>query len=304
MTNQGPELEGRGSILVVGASGKIGQVLAAKLDEEGYEVVGLDIEPFPGHALKHFIQADIETPASLEVLASFNFDILILTIPNAVSEAAVRNIAIPYGRNSLVVDFLSEKHSFAQLMQREVPDSESVGIHPLFAPSAGWKDQNVLVNPRDITSPKAVTLIRQLEAWGAIVHYCDAREHDQLMSFVQVAVHAVLIAYAGFLVAGNVNFSLLDRVSTPASRIIWAMLARILGNDPAVYWEIQANNATAKDTRGALIRSVQSLNEIIQNDCRASFDETFQKLRDLFGENLEKYRRLSEEQFSHLISKH
>jgi len=236
-------------------------------------------------------------------LSSYNFYILILTIPNAVAEAAVRNIVIPYNRKSLVVDFLSEKDSFAQLMQREVPESESIGIHPLFAPSVGWKDQNVLVNPRRITSPIALTLIRQLEAWGAIVHYCDAREHDQLMSFVQVAIHAALIAYAEFLVAGNVNFDLLDKVSTPASRIMWAMLVRILGNDPAVYWEIQANNTTAKETRDALIRSVQSLNEFIENDNRAPFDETFQKLRDLFGDNLKKYKRLSDELFNHQVSK-
>ena len=302
MNIQGSKQESPGSILVVGASGKIGRGLAAKLDEAGYEVVGLDIEPFPGDALKHFIQADVEAPASLEALSDCKFDVLILTIPNAVSEAVVRNIVIPYGRECLVVDFLSEKHFFAKLMEREAPESESVGIHPLFAPSVGWENQNVLVNPRKITSPKALALIRQLEAWGANLHYCDALEHDQLMSFVQVGVHAALIAYAGFLAAGNVDFDLLDKVSTPASRIMWAMLARILGNDPAVYWEIQASNAMAKDTRDNLIRSIQSLNELIQNDNRASFDDIFRKLRDLFGEDLEKYKRLADELFSHKIS--
>lgn len=292
-----------GSILVVGASGKVGRMLVAKLDEAGYDIIGLDIEPFPGQAPKHFIQADVESPASLEALSDCKFDVLILTIPNGVSEAVVRNLVIPYGRNCLVVDFLSEKHSFAQLIEREAPGSESVGIHPLFAPSVDWQNQNVLVNPRNVTSPKALTLIRQFEAWGAVVHYCDALEHDQLMGFVQVGIHAALIAYATVLVAGKVDFDLLDKVSTPASRIMWAMLARILGNDPAVYWEIQANNATAKDTRDDLIRSLESLNELVQTDNRAAFDDTFRKLRDLFGDDLQKYSRLADELFGHKVSR-
>jgi prephenate dehydrogenase len=133
-----------------------------------------------------------------------------------------------------------------------------------------------------------------LKEWGAVIHYCDALEHDQLMSYVQVAPHAILIAYAQFLVARSVDLQLLGKVSTPASRVIWSMLARMIENDPSVYWEIQAHNVTGQEVRDELAGFLTSLNELIRTDDKKSFDLTFLKLRDLFAGDLATYQSLAD----------
>jgi len=199
----------------------------------------------------------------------------------------------------LVIDFLSEKYFFEQRMKGAAVDCVHLGVHPLFAPSVDWKNQNVLVTPRNIGEARARDFIRQLEAWGAVVNYCDAIEHDRLMSVIQVGVHAAVIAYAQYLVNQEVDFKLLDQISTPASTVMWAMVARIIGNDPSVYWEIQANNATAQDARGQLADSVQQLERLIRAGDKSSFDAIFDKLRVLYGDDLEKYQRLAGKFISH-----
>lgn len=288
------------SILIIGSSGKMGSALSAKLKEGAYTVIGLDVNQSSSH-VDHFIQADINAPEVLTGLSDYDFDALIITTPKAVAAAIINNVIIPYGKDRLVIDFLSEKYFFAQLMESGASEVAHMGVHPLFAPSIGWKNQNVIVTPRNVTEARAQAFIRQMEEWGAAVHYCDALEHDRLMSIIQVDVHAAVIAYARFLLSQDVDFKLLDKISTPASRIMWAMAVRIICNDPSVYWEIQTHNATAEAARDELAHSLHSLNELIRAGDKHSFDITFTKLRDMFGDNLGKYQQLANEIFSHQI---
>jgi prephenate dehydrogenase len=289
------------SVLVIGSSGKLGSALSAKLKEGAYHVIGLDLNQPPAGHVDHFIQADVNAPDALTGLSACDFDALLVTTPEAVAEAVVDNIIIPYGEHRLVIDFLSEKYFFSRLMESRAGGVEHVGVHPLFAPSVDWKNQNILVSPGSVAGARAQAFVRQLEAWGAVVHHCGALEHDRLMSLVQVGVHAAVIAYARFLVEQHVDFKLLDKISTPASRVMWAMIARIIGNDPSVYWEIQAHNATAQQARDELARSLRSLDEWVRAGDKDSFDASFDKLRSMFGEELEKYRRLADELFGHQV---
>lgn len=290
------------SILIIGSSGKLGSVLSRKLKEAGYNVLGLDINQPSLAATDEFILADITAPDSLTALSACRFDALIIATPWAVAEAVINHLIIPYGNNRLVIDFLSEKYFFEQRIKKSVAGVQHIGVHTLFAPSVDWKNQNILVTPRNISDARALEFVRQLEAWGAVINYCDAIEHDRLMGFVQVGVHAAVIAYAQFLIDEEADFKLLNEISTPASRIMWAMAARIIGNDPSIYWEIQTNNAAAQDARNHLANAVRKIDRLIQSGDKSSFDAIFDKLRVMFGEDLGKYQRLANELFNHQIS--
>ncbi len=298
--NKQPTLE---SILVLGSSGKIGAALSSKLKESGYNVIGLDLNQSSDSVVDTFLKADVEVPNSLSALSEQNFEALVIAVPTKVAGAVVSNVIIPYCKECLVVDFLSETYRFSQLMESEASAVEHISVHQLFAPSVGWEGQNVLVTPRAIPGDRARAFISTLEEWGAAINYCDPLEHDQLMGLIQVGVHAAVISYAQYLVNQKVDFKLLDKISTPASRIMWSMIARMIGNDPSVYWEIQTQNAAAQDVRDEMVHSIGSLNELVQSGDKKSFDRLFERLRNVFGDDMQKYDQLANELSDHPIQK-
>ncbi len=289
------------SLLILGSSGKQGSALASKLKEAGYYVVGVDIDRSLHERVNLFVQADITDAAALSTLSTLDFDALIIAVPGSTAKAVVDNVIVPYGKDRLVVDLLSEKFSFAQLVKEKCDRVEHIGVHLLFAASLTWSQQNVLVTPRRVVDVRAREIIDLLTKWGSTIHYCEPLEHDQLMSLVQVGVHAAVISYIQFLVAQPIDFRLLNAISTPASRLMWAMAARMLSNDPAVYWEIQKNNAFAKDVRRELMDSISKLEELVQSDNENSFKDIFERLESEFGGHLDKYKKLADEVFAHKI---
>lgn len=287
------------SVLIIGSSGKLGSMLTKKLMGAGSEVFGLDVNKSNVNDLQRFIEADLTVPQTLPDLSGYGFDVLLVATPASVADAVINNVIVPYGKSCLIVDFLSEKHFFEQHLKNAVKDIVHIGVHPLFAPAVDWKNQNVLVTPRKVSDARAQQFIRQLEEWEAVVQYCDAVEHDKLMSVVQVGVHAAVIAYAQFLVSQDIDFKLLDKISTPASRVMWAMVARMIANNPSVYWEIQTNSATAQNAREGLTDSINMLDKFVKTSDSNSFDEIFNRMRSMFGDDLEKYERLANELFNH-----
>ena len=203
------------SLLILGSSGKLGSMLAEKFKQSGFEVVGLDIKEGSNSFLYDFIHADIIDPETPQKLSSRHFDVLVVAVPFDLAETFFRDIIFLSGKDCLVVDFLSEKVLFERLIREADADISHIGVHLLFAPSVTWQGQNVLVSPATITDEKARLFIQQLEKWEVALHYCSAEEHDKLMNVVQVGVHAAVIAYIQFLVNQDVNFELLDAISTP-----------------------------------------------------------------------------------------
>ncbi|HYX72266.1 MAG TPA: prephenate dehydrogenase dimerization domain-containing protein [Nitrososphaera sp.] len=291
------------SLLILGSSGKLGSILSKKLKESGYYVIGLDTKQSPSHEVDLFLQADIADPDALSILSSHDFDALIIVVPSSMNEIVVNNVVIPYGKDRLIIDLLSEKYGFEQLINRAVDGVEHIGAHLLFAPTVRWEGQNVLVTPRNIVDIRALKFIHQLEAWGSVVHYCDPIEHDQLMGLIQVTTHAAIISYAQLLVNQQFDFKLLNAVSTPASRVMWAMIARMISNDPSVYWEIQINNIFAQDARSQVADSIRKLDEFVRNGDKRSFDTIFDKLKSMFNSDLEEYKQLADELYNHKIQK-
>jgi len=220
---------------MVGASGKLGSVLSKKFSESGYLVKGLDRTESSANFFAKFICANVSEPQSLEKLKDLDFEAILFAAPAAESLNIIKNLIVPFGANCPTVDFFSEKAAFLAMLSDFHRTDFHIGIHPLFAPSINWEKQNVIVTPREVHHPVSLELIRQIKNWGSKIYFCDADEHDKLMNVVQVGVHAAVIAYASFLNSQNINFEILNAISTPPARMMLAMIARMIANNPSVY---------------------------------------------------------------------
>lgn len=294
----------RTTVLLLGSSGALGRAVGKRLAQSGFRVVGVDrTRPDSSSFVDDFIKADVDDADSACSISEATIDIVILALPASSSEAALTNVVLPYYRDALLVDLLSEKEWFAELVNDVAPDVSHLGIHPLFAPSVDWKGQSVLFSHKASLSNDAQVLkLRQFFlAQETEIEHVNPSEHDRVMGAIQVAPHALLATYAMYLVDEDVDFALLDRVSTPAVRVFWAMLARVIDNGPEVYWEIQKKNRNSELVRNNIVGAVERLQRLCESDCTVPFSGAFDKLAKRMDERLPKYTRLARDIYEHRL---
>jgi prephenate dehydrogenase len=290
------------SLLVIGASGGIGNAFCRKV-APAYQVIALDRDGDSIEPADQVLQADVTDRQSLAVLDEVSFDAIVVALPTALAEAVVENVIEPYGDGKLVVDFFSEKKAFHDRVRRATVEVAHVGIHPMFAPSLDWTNQNVLLTPSRVADPRAQALFDHVKTWGANTIHLEPEEHDQLLGVIQSAVHASVIAYATVLSQSDVDFQFLDEISTPASRVMWAMVARMIDNDPAVYWEIQSLNAHSAEFRTRLSDALESLDDMVRDDDERSFLDLFETVGEKMGDKQQKYIDLARDLYAHEVER-
>ncbi|MCX6475640.1 prephenate dehydrogenase dimerization domain-containing protein, partial [Rhodococcus sp. (in: high G+C Gram-positive bacteria)] len=91
-----------------------------------------------------------------------------------------------------------------------------------------------------------------VRSWGASVAVMDADRHDRLAAATQVLTHASVLAFGVALAELGVSADELLAVAPPPHRTLLALLARVAGGEPEVYWDVQAGNPYAGATRKAL----------------------------------------------------
>ena len=289
------------TFLVLGAAGGLGSSFCRKLKQASYTLIGMDLsEPALG-TVDRFIPGNVTDSKSLALLHQTPFDGIVVAVPGPLAQAVVAHVIEPYGQDALVVDLFSEKKPFYDGMQDAGLAVEYVGVHTLFGPRVGWEGQNVIITPRDVTGARGRAFIEDMATWGANLRHADIDEHDQLMGVIQVAVHATILLYAQFFAESSLDFELLDAISTPSSRVMWAMIARMMDIDPNVYWEIQAMNTSAEGIRNRLAQAIDHLNQIVNTGDKDTFLSLFDSVNEILGEESEKYKQLARRLYSHEI---
>lgn len=278
------------SILILGSSGRQGSTLAKRLSEDGYSIIGADRIPCtsPHH---RFVQVDLSQGA-FETLPLSDVDTVIFALPARLATKICAEVARALPRDALVVDLLSEKSPFVEEIE-SVSHVRHMGIHLLFSPSVDWKDQNAVATLLRDPDPRASEFLECLRRWGCKVHFTDPVEHDRLMGLVQVGVHAAVIGYATLLRNSGLSFGLLQTISTPASRVMWAMIARIVDNDPDVYWEIQSENRISRSIRDQFADALNQLTRAVVEEDKGWFDELFEDLTHMMDYNRNGYNDLA-----------
>ncbi|MBW0291197.1 prephenate dehydrogenase [Rhodococcus sp. D-46] len=235
-----------GTATVVGGLGAVGSMFVELLRAGGSTVTVVDpagIDP-DGDV----VVGDITKPSE-QVLAHVESSrIIVLAVPEQVALAALPSLRTS---GALVVDTLSVKSRMDAAIADAGREGEFLGLNPMFRPSLGPRGRAVIAVPY-VGGPQSDRFLDIVRSWGASVAVMDADRHDRLAAATQVLTHASVLAFGVALAELGVSADELLAVAPPPHRALLALLARVAGGEPEVYWDVQAGNPYAGATRKAL----------------------------------------------------
>lgn len=273
-------------IVVVGGNGAVGSLIASLLasgeGDDSRKVLALDrsapptsaegIVDLPAAGIVHRT-ADVLDPDE-ELLAVLQAaSIVVLALP----ESTATKVPLSYfGAGSLVVETLSVKSGFAAKVGAEDPSCQVLGINPMFAPSLGMQGRPVATVTH--RPGKAVEVFKnRIDEWGGRGVEVDAETHDRLAAATQALTHASVLAFGSALASIGVDSALVEALAPPPARTSLALLARITGGEPEVYWDVQAGNPFAATARRALADAVRELDHAVESGSEAEFTALMQR---------------------------
>lgn len=226
-------------------------------------------------------------------------DLVVLAVPEHVALAALDGVLRAMTPGALLADTLSVKQRIVDAVHAARPDVQMVSLNPMFAPSLGIAGKPVAaVVVRD--GPRARELLGLIGAWGGRVVPMTSADHDRLTAGAQALTHAAVLAFGLALTELSVQITELDAIAPPPHLTLLALLARIAGGTPEVYWDIQSANPHAASARAALAGSLWRLAAMVADGDDSEFAAMLGGLRDFFGLELGRYRDICDQVFAAL----
>lgn len=255
--------------LVIGGAGRMGAWMVRFLASQGFEVEVADpVGPVGDHAwgadwrdsgLDHDVIVVAATlRASAEILA----------------ELATRR---PPG---LVFDVGSLKGPLRPGLEALVATGCRVAsLHPMFGP-----DTELLSGRRvvvcDVGDAAAVEAARSLFAsTTAELVEMDVESHDRLIALVLGLSHAVNIAFFTALAEGGPEARTLSRIGSTSFAGQLAVARRIAGENPHLYFEIQALNDFGGEALARLSAAAEKLRRLVEEGDETAFVELMERGR-------------------------
>ena len=195
-----------------------------------------------------------------------DYELVMLAVPDRQMEFAASSILPRLAPGTTVFDICSSKSMSVAAMLEHAGDGVRVmGLHPLFGPAvADSIGQTFVMVPTDKTDPEAYEWLASLiRSKGAIVEETDAETHDRYMTLVQTLAHYAYLVFGKSLARASqsgYDFKESFRYSTPPYGILVAFTSRIIGGNPSLYSQIQAQ-PDSEAIRGMFVESARELAE-------------------------------------------
>lgn len=284
--------EHENSVVVVGGAGAVGRLMVDLLRGDGVPVTIVDIQASPDATspvtVGNIIDPDERLASVLATAAT-----VILAVPESVALAADLSALRP---DALLVETLSVKSGFAHHLNEIDRLGTTVGINPMFAPSLGMSGRPVAAVVHR-TGPSADAFLDRVARWGGRVVLLDAARHDRLAAATQALTHASVLAFGLALAELDLSFGDIDAIAPPPHATMLAVLARITGGEPEVYWDVQAGNPHAAEARSALQRATRTVNEAVDSGSEDRFARLLTEAESALGGSGDHYRAVCAEMF-------
>jgi len=238
--------------LVIGGAGKMGRWFADYLASQGFEVVVSD-PAGPAPPFTSVDWSDIELDHDLLIVAT-----PLRATPEVLHELASRR---PSG---VVFDVGSLKSPLVEGLYALRDAGVSVtSVHPMFGPDTELlSGQHVLFC--DVGSPRATATAQALFAdTMAIRQELTLDEHDRVVAFVLGLSHALNIAFFTALRDSGEAAPRLSSISSTTFDAQLGVARRVAGENPHLYYDIQALNEHGHTALDALRRSVAELADAV-----------------------------------------
>ncbi|WP_307710986.1 prephenate dehydrogenase/arogenate dehydrogenase family protein [Streptomyces sp. V1I6] len=274
--------------VVVGGAGAVGRMFSHWLVRSGVAVTWLDLDVAGAGAGGvegvRVVAGDVRRPGAEAVAVLAAADVVVLAVPEPVACEAVGVLAGVMRPGAVLADTLSVKSRIAGRLREVAPGLQAVGLNPMFAPSLGLEGRPVAAAV--VTDGPGVRALVELVAqWGARVVEMPAEQHDALTAVQQAATHAAVLAFGLGLGELSADVGALRDSAPPPHLAMLALLARIAGGAPEVYFDIQAANPGAPAARQALGRGLVRLGQAVEAGDEESFEALFAELRGVLGEH-------------------
>jgi prephenate dehydrogenase len=264
--------------VVIGGAGQVGGLFARLLDP----VVCVD-ERLVARAGESIV-GDACRPPGAVLAAVRSADAVVFALPQAAALRAIPACAGAVRPGALLVETLSVKASVAPLLAEVVAARgvEACGLNPMFAPALGFAG-NAVAATRVAGGPRTEWLLGAIRRAGARVVELSAAEHDRITAVLQAATHASVLAFGRVVVEHGADPGALVDLAPPPHLTMLALLARMSGGNPEVYWDIQAANPGAPAARTALAEAVRELDGLVRAGDRAGFAWWLRQVESYLG---------------------
>ncbi len=253
------------TVLLVGASGGMGQYFQKWFGESGYRVRPVGRKNW--HQLQELCDG---------------VDLAIISVPIDVTEAVIKDVAPYLPAECILTDLTSIKGPpmAAMLNAHKGP---VVGLHPLFGPTTSTMDKQIIAVTPGRNHPACEWLIEQFDVWGAIMVQTTADEHDEIMAIVQSLRHFATFVFGQFLWNKRVDLSRTLEFSSPIYRLELGMVGRLFAQDASLYSEIIFASPQRRQLLKDFVACMTENLSMLDKGDKSEFNEQFQKIADWFG---------------------
>ncbi len=252
-------------VLLVGGSGEMGRYFHHWFREAGYRVSVLE---------RH----DWNRVESL----CRDINLALVGVPIEKTDEVIRNLGPCLPPEAVLADITSIKEAPLQAML-DAHQGPVVGLHPLFGPGTSTMDKQIIVTTPGRMPEKTRWLIEQLNAWGAITVTADAREHDEIMTYVQALRHFATFGFGRFLYQQQVDIFKSLEFSSPIYRLELGMVGRLFAQDPGLYAEIIFATPERRKLLKSYIASLAEQLDLLDKADKEEFTREFDRIAAWFG---------------------
>jgi chorismate mutase/prephenate dehydrogenase len=223
--------------VVVGGKGGMGRWIGRFLAGQGHRVRVVD--PADG-------DSPFEEAPSLAVAA--DADLVMVAVPMSACAGILEQLAA-VGPGGVVAEMCSLKSHLAPVLERlRAAGVRAVSFHPMFGPGVRMLEGRTVAFCTD--APRAdLEVVEGLFAdTSARLVEMDPAEHDRRMGLVLGLTHLANLVFARALVHSGVGAAELAEVAGVTFGRQMATTREVAGENPSLYYEIQALNPLTPDT--------------------------------------------------------
>ncbi|MGZ7049931.1 MAG: prephenate dehydrogenase [Methanobacterium sp.] len=250
-------------IAVVGGTRGLGRWMAEFLSDRDFDVIITGRDEITGTKVSR--KLGVEYTSSNEEAVS-TADVVILAVPISALPEVITEIS-PYFKNgSLIMDVTSVKEKPTQIMHEHLREGvEIIPTHPLFGPRIRSLDGQVVVLTPLKEGKWFDKVFKFLEKENARVIETTPQNHDKMMSIVQGLTHFAYIGIASTIERLNIDVKESRKFASPVYGLMVDMIARIVAQNPHLYYSIQTENKYVEETHETFISVYRELNDMIIN---------------------------------------
>jgi chorismate mutase/prephenate dehydrogenase len=269
---------GRGNgqtALVIGGSGKMGRWFAEFLASQGFAITIADPAGRPqGFAADAYNYADDWRKPPLD------YDIIVVATPLKIANEVLKELATLKPRG-IIFDIGSLKTPLReglQALQRAACHVTS--IHPMFGPDTELLSGRhvIFVELGDNEAVERTRALFSSTMAEQVVMGLD--EHDRLIAYVLGLSHALNIAFFTALAESGEAAPRLAQLSSTTYDAQVDVAARVAGESPELYFEIQNLNEYGRESLQALRDAVERIWQSVTSNDAAQFNGLMQQGRE------------------------